>query len=95
MFKKEFRVLPSDITASIGPHICPDCYVIGREVREAFGLPDTTVKFDLAAEAERQLLTAGVRKISLNSRCTFHEPELFFSHRKNKTASRMMSIVRF
>jgi polyphenol oxidase len=95
LFKKEFRILSHDIMVSIGPHICSNCYNIGFEVREAFRLPDTAVNFALEDEAVRQLRSAGVKKILRNSHCTFHEPELFFSYRSNKTASRMMSVVRF
>jgi len=95
LFKKEFRALPRELMASIGPHICKKCYTIGSELREAFKLTETTLNFDLEAEAVRQLRSCGIRKISLNSHCTFHEPELFFSYRKNKTAARMMSVVRF
>lgn len=95
LFKKEFRILPLDITASIGPHICKNCYSIGSELRMAFKLPETATHFDLQAETVRQLRSAGVKKIILNEHCTFHEPELFYSYRKDKTAARMMSLVRF
>jgi hypothetical protein len=95
LFKKEFRILPLDIIASIGPHICKKCYSIGNELRMAFKLPETATHFDLEGETLRQLRSAGVKKITLNEHCTFHEPELFFSYRKDKTAARMMSLVRF
>lgn len=86
---------PEDIVALIGPHICPKCYGIGAEIREAFGLPPEQNYFDLGAEAERQLKSAGVKTVTAGEYCTFHGENNFYSYRKDRTASRIMSIVRF
>ena len=94
MFESEFGARPDEIYASIGPHICADCYTIGEEIRKSFGLSGTASNFDLGSEAAAQLKRAGINKININSNCTMHEPELFFSYRKDKTPARIMSLVR-
>jgi len=93
IFENEFGADPADIYASVGPHICADCYTVGEEIRKSFGLAATAANFDLGSEAAAQLKKAGINKISLNNNCTMHEPELFFSYRKDKTAARIMSVV--
>ena len=85
----------SRISASVGPHICRDCYSIGAEIREVFGLSEADMNFDLAGEAVVQLKAKGVKNITVSRNCTMHETGLFFSHRKDKTSARIMSLVRF
>lgn len=94
-FEKEFNAKPGEITVSIGPRICSGCYAVGGEVKAAFGLPATAEKFDLTAEAVKQLKGCGVKNIIASGNCTLHEPDIFFSHRKDKTAARIMSLVTF
>ena len=94
LLAEKFGVDPRGIYAAIGPHICSGCYEIGGEIRQAFGLAEHERTFSLEREAVRQLNNAGVRKISSSGRCTFHEAELFFSHRKDKTTARIMSLAR-
>lgn len=76
------------IAAGIGPGIGPCCYEVGEEVaapfRERFG--DDVVRegrLDLWTSAERALRAAGVGRIDRLDRCTFCEPEAFFSHRRD------------
>ena len=76
------------LAAAIGPGIGPCCYEVGEEVatpfRERFG--DDVVRdgrLDLWTSAERALRAAGVERVDRFDRCTFCEPESFFSHRRD------------
>jgi hypothetical protein len=68
------------IAAAIGPGAGPCCYEVGDEVRAAFGTDGRTV--DLKAIARAQLEGAGVAAVHDCGLCTMHDPERFFSHRR-------------
>jgi len=74
--------------AAIGPGIGPCCYEVGDEVLDAFaGLGPQIAAgpmLDLAAVARRLLEQAGVERIEAAGLCTSCEPELFFSHRRDR-----------
>jgi YfiH family protein len=84
--------------AAIGPGIGPCCYEVGDEVLQAFA-PLTAAdgpksragvdisahrRLDLAEVARRLLRRAGVERIEAADLCTSCEPELFFSHRRDR-----------
>jgi polyphenol oxidase len=69
------------IAAAIGPGAGPCCYEVGDEVRAAFGTSGRTV--DLKAIARERLTDAGVETIHDCGLCTMHDPERFFSHRRD------------
>jgi YfiH family protein len=76
------------LAAAVGPGIGPCCYEVGEEVaapfRERFG--DDVMRdgrLDLWTSAERALRAAGVEHVDRFDRCTFCEPEAFFSHRRD------------
>jgi len=71
----------SRIAAAIGPGAGPCCYVVGDEVRAAFGCSGRTV--DLKAIARARLEAAGVGEVHDCGLCTIHDPERFFSHRRD------------
>jgi YfiH family protein len=73
--------------AAIGPGIGPCCYEVGPEVLDVFaglgeGIADGRM-LDLAEVARRLLARAGVEQVESAGLCTFCEPELFFSHRRD------------
>lgn len=70
------------IEAAIGPGAGPCCYEVGDEVRAAFGTNGRTV--DLKAIARERLTAAGVDAIHDCGLCTMHDPERFFSHRRDR-----------
>jgi YfiH family protein len=75
-------------SAAIGPGIGPCCYEVGPEVLEAFadlgeGIADARM-LDLSEVARRLLARAGVERVESAGLCTFCEPDLFFSHRRDK-----------
>jgi YfiH family protein len=69
------------IAAAIGPGAGPCCYEVGAEVHAAFGTRGRTV--DLKAIARERLEDAGVGVVHDCGLCTMHDPERFFSHRRD------------
>jgi YfiH family protein len=93
IFTRDFTIHPSEIIASIGPHVRKCCYTPGAAARQAFAVPATETHLDLTAVALRQLQERGVSKVSVSPWCTQDEPEVFYSYRRDGTDSRMMSLV--
>ena len=74
------------VSAAIGPGIGPCHYEVGDEVLEAFSALKGVASgrmLDLKAVAEAQLRTAGVTEVVDVDRCTYCEPDVFFSHRRD------------
>jgi YfiH family protein len=74
--------------AAVGPSIGSCCYEVGPEVLAPFerlgdGIADGRM-LDLPEVARRLLLEAGVERVELSGLCTSCEPELFFSHRRDR-----------
>jgi YfiH family protein len=75
-------------SAAIGPGIGPCCYEVGTEVLEAFTdlgeeIADGRM-LDLPEISRRLLARAGVKQVESAGLCTFCNPELFFSHRRDQ-----------
>ncbi len=76
--------------AAIGPGIGLCCYQVGDEVRAAFAgvgggeFARRGDHLDLKAIARRQLRDAGVDQVDDCELCTSCEPQLFFSHRRDR-----------
>jgi YfiH family protein len=90
------------ITARIGPRICGGCYevpaALADEVEgQAPGSRSTTrggtPSIDLAAGARQQLLAAGVEDVADVGGCTFEQPDLFYSYRRDGLTGRHGGIV--
>ena len=92
--------------AYLCPAISQQAFEVGHEVRDIFinqsaGLADafksTQVpgKYfaDLYAIARQQLAGLGVKHIFGGDRCTFGEPEHFFSYRRNSPTGRQASLI--
>lgn len=67
----------------IGPHICPDCYLVDGE------------PYPLAEKILQVLQQHGFSTSSINvvPFCTYHTPDTFFSYRKDKTPYRLISFI--
>jgi YfiH family protein len=86
------------VEAAIGPGIGPCCYEVGDEVagpyRERFGEGVLAGRnLDLAEAAERALREAGVEVVERTGHCTSCEPELFFSHRRDRGITGRQGVV--
>ncbi len=88
------------LAAAVGPGIGPCCYEVGEEVsrpfRAAFG--DDVVdgsNLDLWAAAERALSDAGCDEIERTDLCTSCNPELFFSHRRDRGRTGRQGVIAY
>ena len=77
------------LSAALGPGIGPCCYEVGADVaepfRERFGKDVVRDgRLDLWTSTERALAAAGVADVHRNDLCTVCNPELFFSHRRDR-----------
>ena len=93
-FLKDFGISSQDIFAYVGPHIGQCCYRVGNELKKAFNRPDDEEYFSLAKEAQRQFEKLGIKRSYINSHCTCHEYEMFFSYRREPTDKRIMSLIK-
>ena len=74
------------VSAAIGPGIGPCHYEVGPEVLEAFADLDGVAEgrmLDLKAVAAAKLRAGGVEHVHDVDRCTYCEPDVFFSHRRD------------
>ncbi len=73
--------------AVVGPGICMDHFEVGPEVIDAMGESGERYsngrQLDLAAVIDHRLKSAGASRVHRIDRCTYCEPELFFSHRRD------------
>jgi polyphenol oxidase len=74
--------------AAIGPSIGPCCYEVGDEVLATFDHLGEGVAtgrmLDLPEVARRLLARTGVERVETSGLCTNCEPNLFFSHRRDR-----------
>jgi YfiH family protein len=74
------------VSAAIGPGIGPCHYEVGSEVLDAFSALEGVASgrmLDLKAVAAAKLRAGGVTDIVDVGRCTYCEPDVFFSHRRD------------
>ena len=86
--------------AAIGPGIGPCCYEVGEEVAEPFRarFGDSIMRgrhLDLAEAIERSLRDGGVEFIERTGHCTSCEPELFFSHRRDRGRTGRQGVIAY
>ena len=102
----ELHVAPEQLVAWMGPCIGPSAFEVGEEVRAAFIAHDPLAarhfvpreipgKFlcDMYSIAKQRLRSIGVTDVSGGEYCTFKQPELFFSHRREPITGRMAAFV--
>jgi len=73
--------------AAVGPGIGGCCYQVGEEVLEAFSDVEGAASgrmLDLRVVIAAKLAAAGVTAVQHVDRCTSCEPELYFSHRRDR-----------
>jgi YfiH family protein len=84
--------------AAIGPSIGPCCYEVGADVAGAFAArfgPDVVTErsVDLWTAAERALREASVVEIERLDLCTSCNPDLFFSHRRDRGVTGRQGVI--
>jgi hypothetical protein len=96
--------LPAKTLAYLGPAISQRAFEVGEEVREAFLKHDPIAEkafvphnqkwfADLYLLATQRLNALGVSQIYGGQFCTFSQPELFYSYRRDKHTGRMASLI--
>ncbi|MEQ9614573.1 MAG: peptidoglycan editing factor PgeF [Algiphilus sp.] len=92
----------SDYMAWLGARIGPKGFVVREDVRAAFNRPEDTAAFvglgagqwraDLGRLARHRLEAAGVA-VHDSGLCTFSQPAIFYSHRRDGPCGRMAAII--
>jgi YfiH family protein len=100
-----FAAPPEALVACLGPAISQPAFEVGDEVRQAFVGPDPGAdrcfaanargrwQADLYGLARRRLTRLGVVEVRGGGRCTFAEPEVFYSYRRDGPCGRMATFV--
>ena len=96
---------PAQLLAWLGPHISGESYEVGEDVHEAClaYLPEGDGAFTLNPRGRLQcsldrlislaLQRRGVNRINHAGRCTYTEPEAFYSYRREPRTGRMASLI--
>jgi hypothetical protein len=94
-----------DVIAYLGPAIGPRVYEVGEEVRDAFLARDRASAtafvatrpghwlLDLYAVARQRLAMLGATSVHGGEHCTYSQPDLFFSYRRDKAMQRMAACI--
>lgn len=108
LIESEYNCPPSELNAIVGPGISSSVYETGKEVVSIFSdLGFASEKFircdsgkyfiNLAAIAKQQLLNAGIdeKSIHVSPLCTYLNPDMFFSARRDSiNTGRMATVVK-
>lgn len=97
-------VASSSLMAWLGPAIGPRAFEVGGEVRAQFMAQDAQAEAafvahgekwlgDLYTIARQRLQQLGVTQVYGGGRCTYSEPETFFSFRREGDTGRMASLI--
>jgi YfiH family protein len=98
-------IAPDRLRFALGPCICPACYPVGDDVVEQVSralpshdrllakLPDGGTGFDIREANRLQLRDAGLEEAGSLDRCTFEEPRLFYSARRDRTTGRNLAVI--
>jgi len=93
------------LQAWIGPSISAAHFEVGEEVRAAFVGHDTAAQSaftgnargrwqcDLQSLARARLAVLGVHDVYVDTRCSFAQPQRFYSHRRDGLTGRMAALI--
>ncbi|MDT7850066.1 peptidoglycan editing factor PgeF [Methylophilus sp. VKM B-3414] len=101
---KAMPVEPARLMAWLGPAIGPQAFEVGSEVRAQFMAQDEQAEHAFQAHGEKwlgdmytiarqRLSRLGVTQVYGGGRCTYREPETFFSFRRDGDTGRMASLI--
>lgn len=96
----------SELLVYLGPAIGPSAFEVGEDVRAVFvaAQPAARACFvpsprpghwwaDLPGLARLRLQQQGVQAVWGGQACTYSQPELYFSHRRDQVSGRMVSLI--
>jgi polyphenol oxidase len=100
----ELTILSSDLLVWLGPCIGKNAFEVGSEVRDefmkhdnksdkAFTVYQDRYLADLHQLARLRLAQFNVAEISVSQHCTFSEPDLFYSYRRDGKTGRMATLI--
>jgi YfiH family protein len=100
----ELKIASSQLLVWLGPCIGKQAFAVGEEVRAefithdpqaaaAFALYQDRYLADLQQLARLRLAAFNVAQISASEHCTFSEPELFYSYRRDGQTGRMATLI--
>lgn len=100
----QLKTEPQHLLVWLGPCIGKTAFVVGDEVRaeftaenkqaeQAFTVYQDRWLADLQLLARLRLKTLNVAEITASEHCTFNEPELFFSYRRDGKTGRMATVT--
>ncbi|WP_417883999.1 peptidoglycan editing factor PgeF [Vibrio rumoiensis] len=98
---------PSQVMAWLGPAIGPSAFEVGEDVYQTFTQYDSHAKdaftvcqlqpkkwlADMSILATQRLNQAGVEQVFASQRCTFSEPEYFYSYRRDGLTGRQATFI--
>lgn len=100
----ELKISSNELLIWLGPCIGKSAFEVGAEVRDEFIEHDEQAKSaftvyqdrylaDLQQLARVRLAPFNVAEITASTHCTFSEPDLFYSYRRDGKTGRMASII--
>ncbi|WP_019615590.1 peptidoglycan editing factor PgeF [Psychromonas ossibalaenae] len=100
----ELNINSTELLVWLGPCIGRSAFQVGDEVRAEFMAQNTLAESaftadkdrwlaDLQLLAKQRLAPLNVAEISASEHCTFTEPELFYSYRRDGITGRMASLI--
>jgi YfiH family protein len=101
LMTKQWGMTGSEIIVYLGPSAGACCYEVGSDVAQLFSLDEIEqrndgIYLDLKKSNVDQFVCCGIKKenIEVSPSCTICNPQLFHSHRREKSLSgRMMAVV--
>ena len=98
---------PSQVMAWLGPAIGPSAFEVGEDVYQIFTQHDSHAQdaftqhpshsnkwlADMSILATQRLNQAGVEQVFASQRCTFSEPENFYSYRRDGVTGRQATFI--
>lgn len=98
---------PSQVMAWLGPAIGPSAFEVGEDVYQTFTQHDSHAQdafiqhpshsnkwlADMSILATQRLNQAGVEQVFASQRCTFSEPENFYSYRRDGVTGRQATFI--
>ncbi len=95
-----YDIKPNELTVHIGPSISGEVYEVKDDVvskmpkySEAFKYKGNKIYLDTAHANIMQLKELNITNILHDKRCTYQNSQLFFSHRREQNAGRMLAFI--